>query len=253
MREKITQYNNTQNTIKDSDFRSNDDVQKNLKSQFADISRRGKTVAYVPKRTDKISPNSEVIRLEEFAKSVYAFLYDPTSFSGSSSFLFNTDKDGGYVRVFGDGSIIWEKMPDDEFKLRAGIYWLAQEFAQRLRNIRDKEEDSDSRAALERKWLLIYASSIIFKSCYPNDDWTNQIRKLYKGEWSLDDDKKGAVVLKIFDAAKGGVVMAYKNSKNFDPKFVHRNWMRSKDTPVLIADTLKNVILPTQRANIGVI
>jgi len=244
VREKITQYNNTQNTIKISDFRSNDDVQTNLKAQFSEVPRSGKKIAYLPKRTDRVPPNSEVIRLEEFAKSVYAFLYDPTAFSGSTSFLFNTDKDGGYAKVFGDGHKIWQRMPDEEFKLRAGIYWLAQEFAPHLKRKREEEVDPDAKAAMERKWMLLYAASVIFKLAYPNDQWMSQLRRLYRGDWSIDDDKKGVVISKIFEAAKAGVVLSYKNNKKYNAKFVHRNWMRGKNTPAEIADVIKNTIFP---------
>src|SRR4051812_24172573 len=44
VREQITQFNNTQNTVKVSDFRSNDRVQEALKEQFAKIHRRGRQV-----------------------------------------------------------------------------------------------------------------------------------------------------------------------------------------------------------------
>jgi hypothetical protein len=50
MREQITQFNNTQNVIKISDFRSNDPVQMGLKEQFSKIRYRGKQVDYQPKR-----------------------------------------------------------------------------------------------------------------------------------------------------------------------------------------------------------
>jgi len=244
VREKITQYNNTQNTIKISDFRSNDDVQSNLRKQFGDISRGGKRIAYLPKRTDRVPSNSEVIRLEEFAKSVYAFLYDPTDFSGSTSFLFNTDPSGGYTKVFGDGHKVWQRMPEEEFRLRAGIYWLAQEFAPHLKEVRDQESDADSRAALERKWILLYAASVVMKLIYPGEEWKAQVRRLYKGDWSIGDGKKGLVVGKIFDAAKAGVTMSYKNSKKFNPNFVHRNWMRGKNTPPEIAELLQTTVVP---------
>lgn len=245
VRVKITQCNNTQNTIKDSDFRSNDDVQRNLVKQFGELNRNGKSVLYMPKRTDKPKPNSEIIRLEEFAKSVYAFLYNPTEFSGSTSFLFNTDSSGGYTKVFGDGTNQWEKMPDDEYRLRAGIYWITQEFSIRLRKIREEEEDSDARMALERKWLLLYAAKEVFVYFYKDDAWKNQIRKLYKADWNLNDCKKGVILLKIFNAAKSGVITAYKNNKKFNKDtFVHRNWMRGKNTPTEIREMLRDTVLP---------
>jgi hypothetical protein len=68
IREPITRSNNTQNTIKISDFRSNDSIQDELRSQFSSINRSGRKVAYLPKRTDKIPPQTEIVRMEEFAK-----------------------------------------------------------------------------------------------------------------------------------------------------------------------------------------
>ena len=253
VREKITRYNNTQNTVKISDFRSNDDVQVNLAQQFKGIKRRGKNVIYIAKRTDRIPPNSEVIRMEEFAKSIYSFLYDPTAFSGSSTFLFNDEKNGGYLRVFGDENSLWEKMPDEEFRLRASIYWISQEFAAYLKAVRDLEEDPDARSSLERKWLLIYAASVVVKYIYKkNDNWKNQLRKLYRGNWALkQDDKQGEILLVIFNTAKAGVVQTYKNSKLYNKEFNHRNWMRSRNTPGDIKNILETLVLPMLPINVG--
>jgi hypothetical protein len=150
IREQITQFNNTQNTIKDSDFRSNDPVQQHLKDQFSKIWRRGRQVAYTPKRTDTAPKNAEIIRLDEFAKSVYAFLADPISFSGATAFLLNDDIGGGYNLIFGDGENKWDKMPESEFRLRAAAYWLAQELGSYMRQDRSKETDVDNPAALEK-------------------------------------------------------------------------------------------------------
>ena len=204
-------------------------------------------MVYVPKRTDKIPPNSEALKLEEFAKSVYAFLYDPTDFSGASSFLFNTEKSGGYVKVFGDGTKIWERMPEDEFRLRAAAYWLAQEFARQLKTDRDQEVDPDTRAALERKWLLVYAAGCVYREKFGEAVWKDKVKQLYRGDWRLDDDGKGKSVFEVWKAAKAGVVTAYKNSKRHNKNFVHRNWMRSKDTPTDILDALKTMVLPLMR------
>lgn len=243
MRERITQFNNTQNIIKVSDFRSNDIVQKNLKDQFAEVRHNGKAVEYQAKRTDRITRGTEVIRLEEFAKTLYAFLGDPTSFSGATAFLFD-EQNGGYATIFGDGKSVWEKIPDDEFRLRAGIYWIAQNFAAKLKSDRITEDDPDVRAALERKWMLIFASRKVFEHYYPKGDWKRQIAKTYKGDWTLGEGSRGKVFLQVYRDAKAGVIMAYKNAKNSKHGFVHRNWMRNKDTPSDVASVLKDVILP---------
>ena len=189
-RERITQYNNTQNTVRISDFRSNDAVQNSLKEQFSSISRKGKKVAYLPKRTDRTVNNTEVVRLEEFAKAVYTFLYEFVSFSGSTSFLFDDGPAGGYIRVFGDGNKLWERMPEEEFRLRAAIYWVSNEVSTYLRDTRLEENDLDARAALERKWPLVYAVSVVVQFSYENE-WRAQISRLYKGDWTIGNGKKG--------------------------------------------------------------
>jgi AIPR protein len=68
IREQITKSNNTQNTIKISDFRSNDPVQEALREQFGGLVRGGRKVAYLPKRTDRIPPQTEIVRMEEFCQ-----------------------------------------------------------------------------------------------------------------------------------------------------------------------------------------
>lgn len=242
MRERVTQFNNTQNIIKVSDFRSNDPVQKHLKEQFASIRYQGKPVEYQAKRTDRVIRGAEVVRLEEFAKSIYAFLVDPTSFSGATAFLFD-DQNGGYNAIFGDGSSAWEKMPEEEFRLRASIYWLAQKFANRLKEDRASETDPDVKAALERKWMLMFAARKVLELYFPNEAWKEQLARAYKGDWELGEAARGMALLRIYSYAKAGVVMAYKNAKANDRAFVHRNWMRGKDTPGQIATVLKDVIM----------
>lgn len=251
MRERVTQFNNTQNVIKVSDFRSNDAVQKHLKEQFASIRYQGKPVEYQPKRTDRVVRGSEVVRLEEFAKTIYAFLVDPTSFSGATAFLFD-DQNGGYNVIFGDGSAAWEKMPEQEFRLRASIYWLAQKFADRLKTDRESEPDPDVRAALERKWMVMYSARKVLELYFPKEAWKEQVAKAYKGDWELGEGPRGMSFLRIYSYAKAGVVMAYKNGKTNNPAFVHRNWMRGKDTPGQIASVLKDVILTMKEPIAGI-
>jgi hypothetical protein len=244
VREKITQYNNTQNTVRVSDFRSNDPIQHSLKKQFSETTRMGRKVSYVPKRTDKVHSSHEIIRMEEYSKSVYSFLYNPTEFSGSSSFLFSLEKEHGYSRVFGDGTNLWEEMPEDEFRLRAGAYWISQEFAKHLKSVRDQETDPDSKAALERKWLVVFAASAVYRLLHGEPGWRNRVRQLHKGDWSLETPGKGEEVKEVFKYARIGVINAYKNSKKHDTGFVHRNWMRGKNTPKLIESYIADNVIP---------
>ena len=191
IREQITQFNNTQNVVKISDFRSNDTIHLELKRLFEECYRKNKRVNYISKRTDKAGSNVELVKMEEFAKCIYAFMYNFVDFSGSSSFLFTIDSTGGYTKVFGDGVSIYEQMDKEEFRLRAGIYWIAQEIASDLKTTRLNENNPDDRAALERKWCVVFAFSVAIRSMYPGDLWKDEVRKLYKGDWSFNDNSKG--------------------------------------------------------------
>ena len=181
---------------------------------------------------------------------VYAFLEDPIAFSGSTSFLFDDSESGGYNYVFGDGTQKWEKMPEDAFKLRASIYWLGQVFGMRAKEDRENETDPDTRAALERKWVMIYAARKVLEHYFPNGEWENHLRKAFRGEWKLGEGERGKWFLRLYGEARAGVVMAYKNSRRVNPNFVHRNWMRNRETPKSISEILHEVVLTTKE-NIG--
>lgn len=92
--------------------------------------------------------------------------------------------------------------------------------------------------------MLIFAARNVFEYYYPKDRWKNEIAKTFKGDWSLGEGSRGKIFLQIYKDAKAGVILAYKNSKANKSNFVHRNWMRSKDTPNEVASVLKDIILP---------
>lgn len=224
----VTRNNNTQNQIKDSDFRSNDPIQNDLKEKFDKCRRSGRVVSYIPKRTDTPRPNSFPVRLEEFAKVIYSFLCDPVSFSGSTSFLFDENKDG-YVNVFGDGKDVYVTMPDKEFELRSAIWWMANNYSVQLKKDRESAQDSFELNALERKWMVIFTSRLVLERSFGKDNYQSYLRKYYQGEWTMGEGPEGKWFGDIYDRAKRSVVFVYKEAAK-DKNFVHRNWMRSKIT-----------------------
>ena len=243
LREEITKSNNTQNVIKDADFRSNDPIQKNLVTQFAELKREKRSVIYVPKRTaERPDPKKcEVVKIKEFAKIVYPFLDDAISYSESTSFLFDDTETGGYNKVFGDGNSVQEKMPTDEFRLRAAIYWIGQSIGLQLKKDLAAETDPDVRPALERKWAFIYGARCALQLYFDDDDWKVQVRKLYKGDWIFGEDNRGKWVESLYKMSKAGVLMAYQTERQSNPKFSHRGWLRSAETPQAIRRTLRSM------------
>ena len=51
----IVRFNNTQNEIKSSDFRSNDPIQQSLKENFSKLTKKGNRCEFFPKRIDSRS------------------------------------------------------------------------------------------------------------------------------------------------------------------------------------------------------
>ena len=146
--------------------------------------------------------------------------------------------------VFGDENSIWTKMPDDEFRYRAAIFWISQEIASNLKAYRDKALDSDEKMALERKWLVIYAAKIVFET-YLNSGETLKgvVSKFAEGDWEIHGvDVKSAQITKVFERACQGVSFTYKNTKKANPtSFNHRNWMRGSQTTTAIADAIRTL------------
>lgn len=236
-REDITRFNNTQNVIRDADFKSNDSIQSDLADKFSKVTRPGRKIVYQSKRTDIRPGGAEIIRMEEFSKVVYSFLADPVSFSGSTSMLFDDEK--GYAVVFGDGQFPWTTMPADEFKFRAGIYWIGTAFGEQTRLDKKATSDPIVAAALERKWFLIYAARLLLERAYPDGKWREQVAKLHKGDWKFGHEKDGKWAEVLYELSKQVVLFVYRMSSR-NPGFVHRNWMRSPETVTALKDTVKD-------------
>ena len=91
--EEVTRYNNTQNKVAVSDFRSNDPIQRDLSHRFDKLKLRGFPLWYKNKRSrekkDKIA-----IEMEEFTKAIHAFRFGPHDMYGGTARLFDPGKEG---------------------------------------------------------------------------------------------------------------------------------------------------------------
>lgn len=229
-RNDIVRYNNTQNVIKVSDFKSNDPIHEDLKKRFGQHKRNGKPVCYVSKRSDpRDNRNSWIIPLEEFSKVAYSFLRDPISFSGSTSFLFDDTEKGGYVWIFGDGQTAYTTMPEDAFKLRAAAWWLAQAFAEQIKIDRVASVDPLVRAALERKWFLLFIAKLALIRSYGGQEVPEDFLATYKGDWKFGEGSTGKWLSDLYSISKEILIYLYKEAAK-EQTFVHRNWMRSRKT-----------------------
>jgi hypothetical protein len=115
----IIRYNNTQNVVKLSDFRSNDPIHQWLERKFQQLRARGaldRRITYERKRSLQRYPGTYVLILEELAKVRYAFDYEPTRCVAEPKSLWTFKQDGGvYEDAFGVAGEAVTFWPQDLF------------------------------------------------------------------------------------------------------------------------------------------
>jgi hypothetical protein len=225
----IIKNNNTQNAIKISDFRSNDQVQIFLKQQFSKVpALKGKSFVYRNKRTGERDSLHHAISMEEMIKSVHAFRYGPDDMFGGTAYLFNTEKDGGYFRMFGDGAELKSALTSSEFNEIAGTWFLCEY----VKNLWKKRPKDAQDPAHERRWLIFWAVGESIRVVYGQKDSVlkEDIRKLANPFWLDEQDPKGdhhrTTIRKHFDLATKVLKKVYAEAKKSE-EFSHRNWFRS--------------------------
>ena len=70
--------------------------------------------------------------LDQFAKTLHAYLYGAVDAFGGTSYLFDTSPKGGYSRVFGDGDTPFDHLTKDRFERMSGIWFLCESVAEEL-------------------------------------------------------------------------------------------------------------------------
>ena len=115
--EKIIRYNNTQNKITLSDFRSNDLIQLDLLKKFKTNNYKilGK-INYIRKRGDKLLRKGTYnLKLEDLAKIRYSFLEEPCTPISKSKDLWKVGENGLYKKSFGINGTIENIISDNQF------------------------------------------------------------------------------------------------------------------------------------------
>ena len=250
---RVVRYNNTQNEIKTSDFRSNDPIQKSYVENFANITKNGKKCVYTPKRTDVTNKNSIKIDMTEFAKAIFNYHFNTYELVGSgATILFDPNKpdisNSYYTQIFGKED---EVVAKDIFEYKAGIYfisiflnnWLLQEKAN-LRNS-DSEESKLTLDAIERKNIILWLLQKFFIRLQKEmPDKFNEgifVRKIgvSKIELMMSDteEKTTRILIASFEAIKSFASSEYRRMK--DDKITNRQWVRGTDE---ISKKLQNSI-----------
>ena len=131
----IIRYNNKQNPMKDSDFRANDPIQVHIERRFSNRKKMGKVALGVmprfeyrrKRRVGRPKAGAKGLRLEDFARIRYAWLWEPTQIMENPKSLFaDADAGGRYHEAFGvDGQVV-DAWTDAVFEdaLLAVAFWI---------------------------------------------------------------------------------------------------------------------------------
>ena len=236
----VTRYNNTQNAIKIADFRSNDEVQKDLARRFHDLNLAGRRYEYLNKRSVK-GKNNIAVTLEELTKSLFAFHYGPDDMYGGTSKLFDASAAGLYTKIFENPE---NSLTAEAFSLIAGVYfacsYLKTLWEENRKLLRAKQQTMHP--SLERKGLIYYAVGELERLSYKKQglDLQHDLRKLAKpNNWLPDPSSSPHLALdKAFDIASKVLIQQYESKKK-SAGFKHRNWFRDPDTLVDIRSGLE--------------
>lgn len=256
--EQVTQYNNTQNAVKISDFRSNDGVQKSLAQYFEQISFRGKKYHYKNKRSKDAPRNRIIVNLDEFCKTIHSFDRGPVDYFGGIKYLYDTNINGGYYFLFGDenSNQILESLDEEKFMEFAAKYFICEVTRENFRDEREskiiKEEKATdeasnapliSKRALEGKYMIFYTVGVVLReiSELSNMKFEDFLKSesFHNPSWKSNDKRKIELVRNSVMLSCDFLIEDYRTSL-LNSDFVHRNWFREPSTLTRLEERIKN-------------
>ncbi len=234
----VTKFNNTQNAIKLSDFRSNDKIQFDLRKKFDQLpSIDGRKFSYRNKRSGERERDTVTIGMEEFVKTLYAFFYGPDDVFGGTGHVFDATTGGGYAKLFGDDGEIAPALSNDKFQLYAGVWFVCDE-AKAVWRTRAREADEPG---IERRWMFYFAlgESIRLFHSRQKIETETVLRLLSYPQWRKQPD---GIVMRVIARhckfAFRALNASYRNASK-DTGFAHRNWFRSLGTLASIKEHME--------------
>jgi hypothetical protein len=230
----VTKFNNTQNAIKISDFRSNDKIQHDIRAKFSELpSLSGKKFSYKNKRSGPAERDGKKgsdisIGMEEFTKTLYAFQYGPDDVYGGTGHVFDATAEGGYAKLFGSGGEVLPALTTEMFEKYAGIWFVCN----KARELWKEESRKTKHSALERRWMFYYALGCVIRKAYENleTQYQTDLKKLSRPAW-MNDGPDGITQKAISRQSRFAMqCMKQAYEENAKTGASHRNWFRSPAT-----------------------
>lgn len=235
----VTKFNNTQNAIKLSDFRSNDKVQYDIRRKFEQLpSLQGKKFSYKNKRSGERERDVHSIGMEEFVKTLYAFFYGPDDVYGGTGYVFDATKGGGYAKLFGDEGEILPALSVERFRLYAGAWFLC-DTAKQIWRSRTREGNE---RGIERRWMFYFALGESMRLCHSEQeiDIGHALQALSNPSWlkETENEPTKTVINRHCKLAFKALNSAYKEAEQRED-FAHRNWFRAQSTLSSIREKIR--------------
>ena len=254
----VTRWNNTQNVVKVSDFRSNDNIQLELGKNFSKINDiDGKQYFYINKRGKDIGKrNIKKIFLEDFCKKLFAFKKGPIDCYKGIKHLFDDKVDGGYFLLFGDKEEeqIYETLTESKFNEYASIYFLCETTENYFKEIKSEREEiaqgileNDDKpnvvkSALKSKYHIYYLVGIFFKEFARKENITLEEflinNKFYKPKVWRKKESYGVLIKGIINVCCDVWVQQYTDC--YDRSINHRNWLRIEENILQMKAIIQN-------------
>lgn len=141
----LIKTNNTQNTLRAPDFRSNDPIQLWLEAKFKETKPRGelKQIVYGRKRPyPRSSSSTSVLKLQDLGKIRYAWLYDPRLPIADPAKLFQLKEENGlYGFAFGMDGELSNMWSDAQFKDTLLAIHAFDKISEELEILQDSADD----------------------------------------------------------------------------------------------------------------
>ncbi len=222
----IIRYNNRQIPVRDSDFRSNDDIQEWLQQEFARSQWRWPALPrrhYVRKRGAAVKRGvGKALKLEDMAKIRFAWLYDPVTINDAGRSLYqDADSGGKYSRAFGVEGESAQTWPIEVLDDAVLAVWFYEEIDRALRAARDRDRERNAWLP-KRKWHFLSLAGEFAKS-----------RQLDAGKLLQEPDRCREEFRDFIQRSWRVVTAAEDRRRNQNVEgggsMSHRNWLRSQD------------------------
>ena len=252
----IITFNNSQNVIKDSDFRSNDDIQSFLQRKFDEHYYRGcqpiKRLRYVPKRVHSNKSREHlIITMELLGRVLYVYDYDPTLIFRGTRALFDISDSGKYYQIFGDNGSEVPYFDDKRTNkvIALSIIWTRLDelitTKQRALRLRKMDKTIEYQATLA-KWHFLWVYGEVLRKLY-HSDLDAIYKKIISGKVFENADFIECWFERIFNKITEILEKNYRAVKNGQaeddlPAFNLKNWLREKAAFEDFKDSFRRLI-----------